>query len=78
MSPKLLRAVDVDVRLEGRGGVSRGSSALVLRKEVTVDDLPLNPSLERVGEERFEAAESRRTSGDPGPANIMAAFAIAV
>jgi hypothetical protein len=77
-SPKLFLLVEVDVRLEGKVGVPNVSSVCVFFREVTVEDLSRRPSLERVGEERLDAAESRRTSGDPGAANIIAAFAIAV
>ena len=82
-SPKLFLAVEVDVLLDGRGGVSKvcGSSIPGFLSELTVDDLPRIPSLMRLGDEWFdvlEALESCRIKGDPGAANSIVALAIAL
>lgn len=67
-SPKLFLPVEVDVRVNGRGGVGKASSLGILRKELKVDDLPRIPSLERVGEDLLEALDPCRMSV-PGAAD---------
>lgn len=70
-SPKLLRPVDVDVRVEavGRVGVCNVSSDCTFCKEFMVDDRLRRPSFARVGEDFAEAEDSfRRSVCPPGPA----------
>ena len=67
-SPKLLRPVEVEVLVDGKGGVGNGSSLAKFRSEFNVDDLPRSPSLARVGEDEVDAVESCRKIGTPGPA----------
>lgn len=71
-SPKLFRPVDVDVRVDGRVGVGKGSSLGILRKELNVDDLPRIPSLARVGEDVVDALDPCRRIGIPGVADVFA------
>lgn len=60
--------MEVDVRVDGKGGVGKGSSFGKFRNEFNVDDLPLRPSLARVGDDVVDALELCRNNGTPGPA----------
>src|SRR4051794_30624859 len=75
-SPKLFLPVEVEVRVEGSVGVGKESSVGMFLKERKVDDLPLGPSLARLGDDFVDAAEPCRNRGTPGAAaNAVEAFA---
>jgi hypothetical protein len=69
-SPKLFRPVEVEVRVDASVGVGNGSSLSTPEslKELRVDERPRTPSIARVGEDRFDAADPCLING--GPPNV--------
>ena len=74
-SPKLFLPVEIEVLVEGRGGVGSASSVGAFRRELIVDDLPRSPSLARVGDDLLlDAVDPCLNNGTPGPANVEVDF----
>lgn len=74
-SPKLFRPVDVDVLVEGNGGVGKESSAGVFLRELRVDERPRKVNLERDGEDlEDDAVEPFRNKGVPGRPRLEDVF----